>query len=261
MSSYPSRPRTRSEITRSNDYAQQELAQFVAIALPLSNRIVAVQTALGNGPYDTFQQRIRNAVIEFMDTNARYIALLSQPNYVPRGDEISQAKRLLTTAVNQAEFRQQTYQNLNNVRRTLDIEYDSYPSQPQIASEIARSRDYAQQQFVQFVNLALPLSLRVNAVEAALGNVQNGNQRFVRRAIFDFRNAIGRYSNRITRAGYVPYGDEISHARTKLEKTVNEAELRLRAYQNPNNVRRELTYDEDDNDDDGGDDDSDEDDD
>lgn len=121
MSRYPREPRSRSETITRDDYRQQQLPLLIAIALPLSQRIAAVSTTLGDQrPYAHLAQEVYNACENFNLTFLNYLnRFIGQNNYTPLGHEITEATRLLTLAVERAELRLRTYQNLLNVRRTL----------------------------------------------------------------------------------------------------------------------------------------------
>lgn len=123
MSGYPLRLRTRSEVDRGNDYRAQVLQQFTQIAFPLSIRIIGVRTAMRNmrlrRPYTALQQHIEDACDIFDKCIIYFANCLTDPTYIVRGCEVSQAKRDLHLFAIRAELSLQILQNVSRVRRKL----------------------------------------------------------------------------------------------------------------------------------------------
>lgn len=114
---------SRSEIEEWNGYRERTLNRFNEVVLPLSMRIVNVRTALNHlrptRPYTELEQAIEAACDEFDGYFLDFTNILSGPTYLVKGDEVSQAKRLLDKCVNEAEKLLLMLQNRNQIRREL----------------------------------------------------------------------------------------------------------------------------------------------
>lgn len=121
---------TRSHSRRANDLRQESLNQLIAVALPLSNRLIAVRTAF-NALYlvrpTRIQQMLHQELLDTFDVFNRvvnhFVQLFTNQNYYMTGDEITTAVRRLNKLTNRAEFLLPTLQNTNSVRRRLDFSY------------------------------------------------------------------------------------------------------------------------------------------
>ncbi len=123
-----------------------------------------------------------------------------------------------------------------------------YPIPFGTRTEIQRRNDYRQDELQRFVQMSLPLSVRILTVRVAMTNLdQQRPYTELQQDIEDACNTFNRYiiyfTNMFLDPDYVVHGGEVSEAKAHLTLAINRAEITLELFQNLNNVRRRLTYD------------------